>query len=534
MRKSALDENFRLSHTMENAEDVLMQLGNLEKSPPDLVPKALEDYLLYVAKTGNTVFPWPKIKPLFKLKLEKVISEFYQSCPIDDTPQLPNVDQFKFSVIKEKIFEQLDSFTGIPFTVQRLCELMTAPKKHYRRTDKFMRGLEKNMLVVSTVEASSLSGEQASLTMNGDGAGEGPSGHKPLKNGHSLGLHHDRILHHDLAEHMSPSKRLRLSSPPPDEAGPCDSPDGAITPAVQDKPEPARSPEEAQSSSSVTPMENLNVNDDEEEMDIDAECTSSQATIQEAANADNSPREGLEDLTARDGVESSDESIAPSGNLKERTDSESTAEALSDVDASDLDLDEPENGKVEDTVSTSAEKTGDEESKSRMAEDRDGDDCSSSDDPVGEVLEGVVEEGVSQSDPARDIPNMEEMDSEAEPADSEVEKEAIDVVEGVNTSDEAGEGSKEDEEDDNVSVQSSDSLDSTARADSGDGEKEEGAADSSDQAVAAVVVDTVQEGTEDSTQDSVEESTKKEEEALAVTDQQEDGAADNPSQSTGD
>merc|ERR550519_2760448 len=138
-----------------------------------------------------------------------------------------------------------------------------------------------------------------------------------------------------------------------------------------------------------------------------------------------------------------------------------------------------ESAKVEDTVSTSAEKNVDDESKSRMAEDRDGDDCSSSDDPVGEVLEGVVEEGVSQSDPARDIPNMEEMDSEAEPADSEVEKEAaVDVVEGVNASDEAAEGSKEDEEDDNVSVQSSDSLDGTTRADPSDGEKE-GAADSS-------------------------------------------------------
>ena len=30
-----------------------------------------------------------------------------------------------------------------PFTIQRLCELMTEPGKHYRRTDKFLRGIEK-------------------------------------------------------------------------------------------------------------------------------------------------------------------------------------------------------------------------------------------------------------------------------------------------------------------------------------------------------------------------------------------------------
>jgi len=46
------------------------------------------------------------------------------------------------------VFEQLDAFIGIPFTVQRLAELITSPRKHYRRTDKFMRALEKNMLVI--------------------------------------------------------------------------------------------------------------------------------------------------------------------------------------------------------------------------------------------------------------------------------------------------------------------------------------------------------------------------------------------------
>ena len=40
-----------------------------------------------------------------------------------------------------------------PFTIQRLCELMTEPQRYYKRTDKFMRGVEKNVLVVTTIEA---------------------------------------------------------------------------------------------------------------------------------------------------------------------------------------------------------------------------------------------------------------------------------------------------------------------------------------------------------------------------------------------
>ena len=39
-----------------------------------------------------------------------------------------------------------------PFTIQRLCEIMVDPTRHYRRTDKFLRGLEKNVLVVSSIE----------------------------------------------------------------------------------------------------------------------------------------------------------------------------------------------------------------------------------------------------------------------------------------------------------------------------------------------------------------------------------------------
>lgn len=31
----------------------------------------------------------------------------------------------------------------IPFTIQRLCELLTEPKRNYTGTDKFLRGVEK-------------------------------------------------------------------------------------------------------------------------------------------------------------------------------------------------------------------------------------------------------------------------------------------------------------------------------------------------------------------------------------------------------
>lgn len=50
------------------------------------------------------------------------------------------------------LFKQLKG-ENILLSVIRICELLTKPNKHYKRTDKFMRALEKNLLVVSTVES---------------------------------------------------------------------------------------------------------------------------------------------------------------------------------------------------------------------------------------------------------------------------------------------------------------------------------------------------------------------------------------------
>lgn len=143
-------------HCPENLEEVLIELNKFEKeiskttSKLDVtIPSSLENYLKHVANAGSAQFPWTKIKPLFRVKLEQVINEFNTSSPTSEIPPMPNVDPFNFEIVKGKVFEQLEQFVGIPFTVQRLAELLTSPRRHYRRTDKFMRALEKNMLVRS-------------------------------------------------------------------------------------------------------------------------------------------------------------------------------------------------------------------------------------------------------------------------------------------------------------------------------------------------------------------------------------------------
>lgn len=137
---------------MENAEEILHFLEDFSKRKPKVIPQELNDYLTYVARTGDPVYQWSLVKSLFKEKLLNVLTDFYETSPGIEIPPYPNVDPFNYDIMKNSLLERLDSFTSAPFTVQRICELLTCPRKQYNRVDKFMRAVEKNILVVSTRE----------------------------------------------------------------------------------------------------------------------------------------------------------------------------------------------------------------------------------------------------------------------------------------------------------------------------------------------------------------------------------------------
>lgn len=152
---------------MENPEEILHSLEEFAKLRPKDIPKELEDYLCFVAKTGDPVYQWSSVKSLFREKLVNVITEFYESCPSVEIPPCPNVDVFNYEIMKNFILEKLDTFAAAPFTVQRICELLTTPRKEYNRIDKYMRALEKNILVVSTTEPGNRRTENGENVVNG-------------------------------------------------------------------------------------------------------------------------------------------------------------------------------------------------------------------------------------------------------------------------------------------------------------------------------------------------------------------------------
>ncbi|XP_033939174.1 serine/threonine-protein phosphatase 4 regulatory subunit 2-B isoform X2 [Pseudochaenichthys georgianus] len=111
---------------------------------------------------------WTQFKNYFLFKLENVLDDFRASAPEQRGPANPNVESIPFEDMKERILKIVKGYDGIPFTIQRLCELLTEPKRNYTGTDKFLRGVEKNVMVVSCVHPTSeKNGCSAVSRMNG-------------------------------------------------------------------------------------------------------------------------------------------------------------------------------------------------------------------------------------------------------------------------------------------------------------------------------------------------------------------------------
>lgn len=159
-----LDDYSRQTTMIENAE-LVMQMLEMYQMYKQQVPVELEEYLRYVAKTGNTLFQWTLVKPFIREKILNVIAEFAEQSALSEIPPYPNVDPFNYEAMKTMLLERFDTFNGPPFTIQRLCELLSCPRKEYNRVDKFMRAVEKNILVVSTCELRSK--REETIVVNG-------------------------------------------------------------------------------------------------------------------------------------------------------------------------------------------------------------------------------------------------------------------------------------------------------------------------------------------------------------------------------
>ncbi|CAF0787083.1 unnamed protein product [Brachionus calyciflorus] len=138
---------------MENREGLLLELDefNRKKESDQEIPQNLENLIEYVAKTGTYIFPWSKVNKLFIEKTKKVINNLSLSSVSQNAS--PNArDASDIDQLKLRIIERFESFNNAPFTIQRVSELLLKPENNYTQQEKYLRGLEKCLMVVTTVD----------------------------------------------------------------------------------------------------------------------------------------------------------------------------------------------------------------------------------------------------------------------------------------------------------------------------------------------------------------------------------------------
>ncbi|KAM3728388.1 Serine/threonine-protein phosphatase 4 regulatory subunit 2-A [Dirofilaria immitis] len=114
----------------------------------------IDEYFELVAKLGRPLFKWDIIRCAFLWKLEQTMSEMLcieaDSAVTEDDKKIL-ISDGDLHQQRQFILQKAAEFDGTPFTFQRLCELLTSPSRHYKRTDKYLRALEKNINVVTTI-----------------------------------------------------------------------------------------------------------------------------------------------------------------------------------------------------------------------------------------------------------------------------------------------------------------------------------------------------------------------------------------------
>lgn len=137
---------------MSQDEDLLNESNDNFNSDELTTPGVVVEQLKNIAESGNVEIDWVDLQRALKLRLGNVLEHYLErnrDCK-EEQYQEPNVEKFNLDSSRDEILELIASFNEAPFTIQRICELLYSPFKYYDRVSTFLRGLEKNLRVISS------------------------------------------------------------------------------------------------------------------------------------------------------------------------------------------------------------------------------------------------------------------------------------------------------------------------------------------------------------------------------------------------
>lgn len=80
---------------------------------------------------------WTAARGAIRAQLAQVLAEFAAEGEAGSAPMQEDSLQVEPELTDEELCARLEEFEGPPFTIQRLCELLLEPRRHYRRRSKF-------------------------------------------------------------------------------------------------------------------------------------------------------------------------------------------------------------------------------------------------------------------------------------------------------------------------------------------------------------------------------------------------------------
>ncbi|KAI9498166.1 PPP4R2-domain-containing protein [Zychaea mexicana] len=156
MAEDTIDEPIATS-TQTSQTETQPSPNSGEKTPdnqPRPLPNSIEigdtlDDLEYhqglaeIAETNQITQSWSDLQVAIK-------NAILQQCELIEKKEPAPEEWANIESIKTNILHSLENHERPPFTVQRLCELVIDPRKHYRMFLKYINAIEKVLLVTST------------------------------------------------------------------------------------------------------------------------------------------------------------------------------------------------------------------------------------------------------------------------------------------------------------------------------------------------------------------------------------------------
>eukprot|EP00475_Leptophrys_vorax_P017299 TRINITY_DN2395_c0_g1_i1.p1 TRINITY_DN2395_c0_g1~~TRINITY_DN2395_c0_g1_i1.p1 ORF type:complete len:229 (+),score=55.49 TRINITY_DN2395_c0_g1_i1:52-738(+) len=120
------------------------------------------EHLQTIAKTGRSPYEWKQLKLVIQRAFGVVLKQ-YKSPPPDTIAGEP------LNVWINRIEKGIVAFTRPPWTLQRICEVMTNPKKTCRHAELFVLTMSK---LICGIRERGFKGDQFGLSVPDDGASD--------------------------------------------------------------------------------------------------------------------------------------------------------------------------------------------------------------------------------------------------------------------------------------------------------------------------------------------------------------------------